>query len=88
MNLVLCYGALILHLPHTCNDMKSHTGNMLTFNKEAMFFMSNKQKVNSTSSVVAEIIRVDCAINFVLLVELFIEWQVETVPIDSILKRL
>ena len=48
------------------NDMQSHTGAMLTFGKGAVFSLSNKQKVNSTSSTVAEIIRVDDAKNFVM----------------------
>ena len=38
------------------NDMHSHTGDMVTFEKGAVFSLSNKQKVNSTSSAVAKII--------------------------------
>ena len=70
------------------NDMRSHTGAMLTFGKGAVFSLSNKQKVNSTSSTVAEIIGVDDAMNFVMWVKLFIEQQVENLPHDSIVKKL
>ena len=35
------------------NDMRSHTGAMLTFGRGAVFSLSNKQKVNSMSSTVA-----------------------------------
>ena len=48
---------------------------------------SNKQKVNSTSSTVAEIIGVDDAMNFVMWMKLFIEQQVQNLPIDSIVKK-
>ena len=68
--------------------MRSHTGAMLTFGKGAVFSLSNKQKVNSTSSTVAEIIGVDDAMNFVMWVKLFIEQQVQNLPHDSIVKKL
>ena len=70
------------------NDMRSHTGTMLTFGKEAVFSLSNKQKVNSTCSTVVEIIGVDDAMNFVMWVKLFIEQQVQNLPLDSIVKKL
>ena len=54
------------------NDMRSHTGAMLTFGKEASFSLSNKQKVNSFSSTVAKIMGVDNAMNFVMWVKLFV----------------
>ena len=50
--------------------------------------MSNKQKVNSTSSTVAEIIGVDDAMNFVMWVKLFIEQQVVNLPAKLIIKKL
>ena len=50
--------------------------------------MSTKQKVNSTSSTVAEIIGVDDAMNFVMWVKLFIEQQVVNLPIESVIKKL
>ena len=68
--------------------MRSHTGAMLTFGKGAVFSLSNKQKVNSTSSTVEEIIGVDDAMNFVMWVKLFIEQQVQNLPHDSIVKKL
>ena len=61
---------------------------MLTFGKGAVFSMSTKQKVNSTSSMVAEIIGVDDAMNFVMWVKLFIEQQVLNLPIESVIKKL
>ena len=67
------------------NDMRSHMGAMLTFGRGAVFSLSNKQKVNSTSSTVAEIIGVDNAMNFVMWVELFIEQQVVNLPAKSII---
>ena len=48
------------------NDMRSHTGAMLTFERGAVFSLSNKQKVNTTSSNVAEIVGVDDVMNFVM----------------------
>lgn len=68
--------------------MRSHMGAMLTFGKGAVFSLSNKRKVNSTSSTVAEIIGVDDAMNFVMWVKQFIEQQVQNLPLDSIVKRL
>ena len=68
--------------------MRSHTGAILTFGKERVFSLSNKQKVNSTSSTVAKIIGVDYAMNFVMRVKLFIEQQVENLPMDQIIKKL
>ena len=68
--------------------MRSHTGAMLTFGRGAVFLLSNKQKVNSTSSTVAEIIDVDDAMNFVIWVKLFIEQQVTNLPVKPIFKKL
>ena len=70
------------------NDMRSHTGAMLTFGQGAVFSLSNKQKVNSTSSTVVEIIGVDDAMNFVMWVKLFVEQQVLNLPIKLIIKKL
>ena len=63
-------------------------GVMLTFGRGAVFPLSNKQKVNSTRSTVAEMIEMDDAINFVMLVKLFIKQQAKNLPIDSITKKL
>ena len=70
------------------NNMRSHTGAMLIFGRGAVFSLSNKQKVNSTSSTVAEIIGVDDAMNFVMWVNLFVEQQVLNLPTESIIKKL
>ena len=69
-------------------DMQSHTGAMLTFKRGVVFSLSNKQKVNSTSSTVAEIFGVDVAMNFVMWVKLFVEQQVLNLPTKSIIKKL
>ena len=55
------------------NNMQSNMGAMLKFGKGSMFSLSNKQKVNSTSWTVAEIIGVDDAMNFVIWLKLFIQ---------------
>ena len=70
------------------NDMRSHTRAILTFGRGVLFSLSNKQKVNSTSSTVAKIIGVDDAMNFVMWVKLFVEQQVLNLPIKSIIKKL
>ena len=70
------------------NNMRSHTGTLLTFGKGTVFSLSNKQKVNSTSSTIAEIIGVDDAMNFVMWVKLFIKQQAKNLPLDSIIKKL
>ena len=69
-------------------DMRSHRGAMLTFGRGAVFSLSNKQKVNSTISTVVEIIGVDDAMNFVVLVKLYIEQQDVNLPMKSIIKKL
>ena len=68
--------------------MRSHTGEMLTFGRGTVFSLSNKQKVNSTSSTIAEIVGVDDAMNFVMRVKLYIEQQVVNLPMKSIIKKL
>ena len=70
------------------NDIHIHTGAMLTFGRGAVFLLSNKQKVNPTSSTVAEIIGVDDAMNFVMWVKLFVEQQILNLPIKPIIKKL
>ena len=70
------------------NVMRSHTGALLTFGRGAVFSLSNKQKVNSISSTVAEIIGVDDAMNLMMQVKLFIENQVANLPTKSIIEKL
>ena len=50
--------------------------------------MSTKQKVNSTSSTVAEIIGVEDAMNFVMWVKFFIEQEVINLPTESVINKL
>ena len=57
------------------------------FGRGAVFSLSNKQKIDSTSSTVAEIIGVDDGMNFVMWVKLFIEQQVMNSLIESIIKK-
>ena len=68
--------------------MRGHTGTMLTFGREEVFLLSNKQKVNSTRSTVAEENGVDDAMNFVMWAKLFFKQQVANLSTKSILKKL
>ena len=61
---------------------------MLTFGRGAGFSLSNKQKVNSTSSKVVVIIGVDDAMSFVMWVKFFIEQKVVNLPVKSIFKKM
>ena len=70
------------------NDMRSYTGAMLAFGRGAVFSLSNKQKVNLTSSTVVEIICVNDTMNFVMWVKIFIEQQVFNLPMKLIIKKL
>ena len=70
------------------NDMWNYKGAMLTFRRRAVFSLLNKQKVNSISSTVAEIIDVDDAMNFVMRVTLFVKQQFLNLSIKSIIKKL
>ena len=70
------------------NDMRSHTGTILTFGRGAVFSLSNKQKVNSISFTVAEVIGVYDAMNFAMWVKLFIKQQVVNLPVELIIKKL
>ena len=48
-------------------DMRSHTGAALTMGKGAMMLsLSSKQKINTKSSMEAELVGVDDAMNFVV----------------------
>ena len=85
------FGTLLLSIDASFavhNNMRCHTGAMLTFGKEAVFSMSNKHKVNSTSSTVAEIIRLDGAMNFIMRVKIFVEQLFKNLPLESIIKEL
>ena len=53
------------------NDMHSYTKLMLTFGRRAVFPLSNKQYVRSTSSIVAAITGVDDAIIFAMVSKIF-----------------
>ena len=50
--------------------------------------MLNKQKVNLSNSTVAEILGMDDAMNFVMLVKLFLEQQAVQLPVKLIIKKL
>ena len=63
-------GTLLFSIDASCavhNDKRSHTGAMLTFGQGAVFSLLKKQKVNSATSTVEEIVGVDDAINFVVI---------------------
>ena len=65
--------------------MRSQTGSVLTFGRGAVFPLLNKHKVTSTSSTVVEIIGVDDTMHCVIWVKLFIEQQVEILPMKLII---
>ena len=56
-------------------DYKSHTGAVMTMGKGAVMGMSRKQKLNSKSSTVAELIGADDASTMILWTKLFMEEQ-------------
>ena len=70
------------------NDMRSQTKAMLKFGRRAVVPLLNKQKVNSTSSILAAIIGVDDAIIIIMMVKLFIEHQYKNLPMDLKIKKL
>ena len=57
------------------NDFKSHTGVTCTMGKGSVISMSKKQKINTKSSTMAELVGVDDAIVMVLWTQLFLEAQ-------------
>ena len=61
---------------------------MLTLRKGVVLSLSCKWKLNSKSSIEAEIIGVDDAMNFVLWVNLFVKEQIKGVAQRSILKTI
>ena len=69
-------------------DMRSHTGALLTLGKGAVLSLSCKQKLNSKSSTEAEIIGVDDAKNFTMWVNLFVKKQIKGVAPRSVLKTI
>ena len=69
-------------------DMRSHTGALLTLGKGAVLSLSCKQKLNSKSSTEAEIIGVDDAMNFIMWVNLFVKEQIKGVSPGSVLKTI
>ena len=56
-------------------DMQSHTGVALTIQKGALLSLSTKQKINTKSSIEAELVGVDDAMNFVVWNKLFFDWK-------------
>jgi hypothetical protein len=57
------------------NDMKSHTGAMMTLGRGCITGDSSKQKNNTRSSTESELQAVDEKISKVLWTKLFMEWQ-------------
>ena len=56
-------------------DMKSHTGATMTLGKGCPISISKKQKINTTSSTVAELVGVSDAMSMILWVRLFLTAQ-------------
>lgn len=62
---------------------------MYSYAQVFFYFYVIDRKINTTKSFTeAEIIDVDNAMNFVMLVNLFIEKQIKTFPNKSIIKKL
>ena len=56
-------------------DMKSHTGGVMTMGKGCMITMSSKQKINTKSSTVAELVGADDVMGPLLWTKNFLEAQ-------------
>jgi hypothetical protein len=69
------------------NNMRSHTGAVLSLGQGALMSMSSKQKINTKSSTEAELVGVDDEMNFVVWIQLFMEEQLKTVSNDSALSK-
>jgi hypothetical protein len=70
-------------------DMRSHTGAVLSLGQGALMSMSLKQKINTKSSIEAELVGVDDAMNFVGWIQLFVEQQIKLInTTDSVLKKI
>jgi hypothetical protein len=69
------------------NDMRSHTGAVLSMGQGAMMSMPSKQKINTKSSTEAELVGVDDAMNFVVWIQLFMGEQLKTVSSDLALSK-
>jgi hypothetical protein len=67
------------------NDMRSHTGAVLSLGQEALMSISSKQKINTKSSTEAELVGVDDAMNFVVWIQLFMDEHMKTVSKESAL---
>ena len=57
------------------NDMKSHTGAVITFGKGGALSMSTKQKINTKSSTEAELVGVDDSLPFNIWCKYFLQQQ-------------
>lgn len=57
------------------NDMKSHTGATMSLGEGAIQSISTKQKVNTRSSTIAELVSIDDVISKIIWTKLFLEEQ-------------
>jgi hypothetical protein len=73
---------LVIH-----NDMRSHTGAVLSLGQGALMSMSSKQKINTKRSFEAQLVGVDDAMNFVVWIQLFMGEQMKTVWKESALSK-
>jgi hypothetical protein len=68
------------------NDMRSHTGAIMSLGEGAIQAISTKQKINTRSSTEAELVSIDDVISKIIWTKLFLEEQGYTVN-ENILKR-
>jgi hypothetical protein len=65
-------------------DFKSHTGVIMSYGNGAAMAMSKKQKLNTRSSMEAELVGVDDAVNMIVWTKLFLGVQVYHVEKNTV----
>ena len=65
------------------NDIQLHTGACLTTGKGSLINISMKQKINNESSIEANLVGVDDAMNFLIWSKLYFKWQMKDYPDDE-----
>ena len=68
------------------NDMRSHTGGMMSFGQGAIIGISTKQKINTKSSTEAEIVGVDDVLNVQVWCRYYLDAQYEMAEKEPMIK--